>query len=108
MKATPAPRQVRAAAAAVLAAAMLALGGCSDRDTLLAEKVAAADAAALRAQQAAERAEAAVRQAHPAAAATPAPVEDSINESAENPELAEQQALDEASAATDASDQPNS
>ena len=60
------------AAAALLASALL-LGGCG-RDANLAEKVAAADAAALRAEQAAKRAEHSAAQAAraqpPAVAAT--------------------------------------
>lgn len=47
----------RSALAAILLAASVALGGCSSRDTILAEKLAAADAAAVRAEKAADRAE---------------------------------------------------
>ena len=54
-------------AALVLAPALL-IGGCSSRDTVLAEKVAAADAAATRAEKAADRAEQAANKANKPAA----------------------------------------
>ena len=47
----------RFALAGMLVASMIALSGCSSRDTILAEKLAAADAAAVRAEKAADRAE---------------------------------------------------
>lgn len=107
MKATPAPCLKRAVAAATLAFAALTLSGCSDRDALLSEKVAAADAAALRAVQAAERAEAAVRQVNPAAA-LPAPTADAAaaDSEDEDPNATEERAAEEASAPTDSGDPP--
>jgi hypothetical protein len=62
---------------ALLAAACFAalLGGCSSRDTVLAEKLAAAEAAAQRAESAAERAETAAKRA-PANAAAEAQFEE--------------------------------
>jgi hypothetical protein len=109
VKATPVPRLKGAASIAALAFAVLTLSGCNDRDTKLSEKVAQADAAAIRAVQAAERAEAAVRQvnpnaviAAPAAEATPADGEE------EDPNKAEEQAAEEASAPTDTGEPPKS
>lgn len=104
MKTAPTPRLTSAISALALACATLALGGCSDRDTLLSEKVAAADAAAIRAVQAAERAEAAVRQVNPnaviAAPAADAAAADGEGEE-EDPAIAEEKAAEEASAPTD-------
>ena len=48
------------ALAGMLLATSVLLSGCSSRDTVLAEKLAAADAAAVRAEKAADRAEKAV------------------------------------------------
>ena len=68
--------------AAMLLAPSVLLSGCSSRDSLLAEKVAAADAAAMRAEKAADRAEKAagkVDKQQPAAVeadAAPAVVQD--------------------------------
>lgn len=47
----------RTALAATVLASSILLGGCSSRDTVLGEKLAAADAAAVRAEKAADRAE---------------------------------------------------
>jgi len=58
----------RSAALAVLLIGPALLGGCSSRDTVLAEKVAAADAAAQRAEMAAQRAENAAKKAEKPAA----------------------------------------
>ncbi len=57
------------------ACACLLAAGCADRDTLLAEKVAAADAAAKRAEAAALRAEAAAKNAENPGSAPPPPTE---------------------------------
>lgn len=61
------PNRTRQLRAGMMALSMLALAGtlagCSDRDTVLAEKIAAADAAARRAEAAATRAEAAAKRA---------------------------------------------
>ena len=103
MNATPAPRLKAAVSAAALAIATMALGGCNDRDTKLSEKVAQADAAALRAQQAAERAEAALRQANPNAVVAAPAAEATPTEGAEeeDPNVAEEKAAEEASAPSD-------
>jgi hypothetical protein len=102
VKTAPAPRLTMLASTAALALAALSLGGCSDRDALLSEKVAAADAAAIRAVQAAERAEAAVRQINPAAS-IPAPAAEvaAVDGEEEDPSKAEEEAAEEASAPTD-------
>ncbi len=103
MNATPAPRLKAAVSAAALAIATMALGGCNDRDAKLSEKVAQADAAALRALQAAERAEAAVRQVNPNAviAAPAAEAVPAVDAEEEDPNAAEEKAAEEASAPSD-------
>ena len=73
-------------AAALLASAML-LGGCS-RDANLAEKVAAADAAALRAEQAAKRAEHSAAQAARSAPAAVIEAEAEPTSDADHPDQA--------------------
>ena len=84
--------------AVLLLAGLIPLGGCSSRDTVLAEKLAAAEASAARAEKAAERAEksAAKLDHQPAsvAQAEPQPAE------AQDPAQAEQDRLDAASAPT--------
>ena len=86
------------ALAAVLLAALIPLGGCSSRDTVLAEKLAAAEAAAARAEKAAVRAEkSAAKLDHQPAAmaqAEPQPPE------GQDPAQTEQERLDAASAPT--------
>ena len=90
--------QGRYALSALLLGALIPLGACSSRDTLLAEKLSAAEAAATRAEQAADRAEksAAKLDRQPAAEAQaepqPAEVQDSVQ--------TEQERLDAASAPT--------
>ena len=74
------------AAAALLTSALL-LGGCS-RDANLAEKVAAADAAALRAEQAAKRAEHSAAQAARAAPAAVVEAEAEPTSDADHPDQA--------------------
>lgn len=67
----------RTVLAALLLAPALLLSACSSRDTVLAEKVAAADAAAARAEKAADRAEQAAGKAEkPAAVQVDADPED--------------------------------
>lgn len=87
----------RTALAMLLLAPALLLGGCSSRDTLLGEKLAAADAAAVRAEKAADRAEKAAGQSEkqPAAVEVDAEPEDLQDP---GPEQDQQQA---ASAPTD-------
>ena len=86
------------ALAAVLLAALIPLSGCSNRDTVLAEKLAAAEAAADRAEKAADRAEKSAdkldRQSAAVAQAEPQPPE------GQDPALTEQERLDAASAPT--------
>jgi hypothetical protein len=108
VKTAPAPRLTIAVSAVALACATLALSGCSDRDTKLSEKVAQADAAAIRAVQAAERAEAAVRQVNPNAviAAPAAEVATAEGEEEEDPNATEEKAAEEASAPTDSGEPP--
>lgn len=60
------PKQPRAALVLALLAGSLALGACSNRDTQLAEAIAAAENAAKRAEDAATRAENAAKGANPA------------------------------------------
>jgi hypothetical protein len=102
VKTAPAARLTQLGTTAAVALAVLALGGCSDRDTKLSEKVAQADAAAIRAVQAAERAEAAVRQVNPnAVIAAPAAEEQAAEGDEEDPAAAEEKAAEDASAPTD-------
>ena len=86
------------ALAAMLLAALIPLGGCSSRDTVLAEKLAAAEASAARAEKAAERAEKSPAKLdhRPAAVAQaePQPPE------GQDPAQTEQERLDAASAPT--------
>ena len=86
------------ALAALLIAGLIPLSACSSRDTLLAEKLSAAEAAATRAEKAADRAEksAAKLDHQPAAVAQaePQPAEGL------DPAQAEQERLDAASAPT--------
>ena len=86
------------ALAAVLLAALIPLGGCSSRDTVLAEKLAAAEAAAARAEKAAVRAEksAAKLDHQPAAMAQAEPQAPE----GQDPAQTEQERLDAASAPT--------
>ena len=80
--------------AAMLLAPSVLLSGCSSRDSLLAEKVAAADAAAMRAEKAADRAEKAageVTKQQPAAIeadAAPAEVQESAQAERDQQEAA--------------------
>ncbi len=88
----------RFALTALLLGALIPLSACSSRDTLLAEKVSAAEAAAARAEQAADRAEKSAakldRQPAAVAQAEPQPPE------GQDPAQTEQDRLDAASAPT--------
>ena len=86
------------ALAALLIAGLIPLSACSSRDTLLAEKLSAAEAAATRAEKAAERAEkSAAKLDHQPAAVAQA---ESQPAETQDPAQAEQERLDAASAPT--------